>query len=106
MIRGPSDADLPSELRALTHLSGVDLLLADVYLRRAEELLPQVCMKEHGWRREESWTHLDGYQVTRERQLRALVGGHARFGGGPNLSALVRDYYSDRLTARLAILRR
>lgn len=51
-------------------------------------------------------SQLDGYQVTRELQLRALVGGHARFGGGPNLSALVRDYYSDRLTARFAILRR
>lgn len=60
----------------------------------------------YGWGQQESWTHFDGYQITRELQLWALVGGHARFGGGDNLSALVRDYDSDRLSARFAILRR
>lgn len=69
----------------------------DAYVRLAPK---------YGWGQQESWTHFDGYQITRELKLWALVGGHARFGGGDNLSALVRDYDSDVLTARFAILRR
>ncbi len=69
----------------------------DAYVRLAPK---------YGWGQQECWTHFDGYQITRELQLWAVVGGHARFGGGDNLSALVRDYDSDRLTARFAILRR
>jgi hypothetical protein len=40
MTARSSNDDLLPQLRALTHLSTVDLLFADVYLRRAEELLP------------------------------------------------------------------
>jgi hypothetical protein len=69
----------------------------DAYVRLAPK---------YGWGQQEFWTHFDGYQITRELQLWGLVGGNARFGGGDNLSALARDYDSDRLTARFAIVRR
>ena len=61
---------------------------------------------KYSWGHQELWTHFDGYQVTHELGLWAVVGGHASYGGGDNLSSLVRDYDSDRLTARFAILRR
>lgn len=59
-----------------------------------------------GWGQQEFWTHLDGYQVTRELRLWALVGGNAHYGGPDDLSSLVRNYDSERLTARFVILRR
>lgn len=69
----------------------------DAYLRLASK---------YGWGQRELWTHFDGYQITRELQLWSLVGGHARFGGPEDMSSLSREYESDRLTARFAILRR
>jgi hypothetical protein len=69
----------------------------DAYVRLAPK---------YGWGRQEFWTHLDGYQVTRDLRLWALVGGNARFGGPDNLSSLVRDYDPEGLTARFAVLRR
>ncbi len=69
----------------------------DAYVRLAPK---------YSWGHQELWTHFDGYQVTHELGLWAVVGGHASYGGGDNLSSLVRDYDSDRLTARFAILRR
>ncbi len=69
----------------------------DVFVR----LAPQ-----YGWGREQLWTHFDGYQVTPELRLRALVGGDARYGGPDDLCSVERDYDTGRLTARFAILRR
>jgi hypothetical protein len=69
----------------------------DVYHRLAPE---------HAWGKREWWTHLDGYQVTRDLRLWALVGGNARYGGPDDLSILARDYESDRQMARFAVLRR
>jgi hypothetical protein len=69
----------------------------DVYLRLAPD---------HGWGRQELWTHMDGYQVKRDLDLWALVGGNARFGGSHDLSSVARRYVSDHLTLRLAIVRR
>lgn len=69
----------------------------DAYLRLAPE---------HGWGQQECWTHFDGYQVTRQLHLWALVGGNARYGGPDDLSSLARDYDSERVTARFAIVRR
>ena len=69
----------------------------DVFVR----LAPQ-----YGWGREPLWTHFDGYQVTPELRLRALVGGDARYGGPDDLCSVERDYDTGRLTARFAILRR
>ena len=69
----------------------------DVYVRLAAT---------YGWGREQLWTHFDGYQVTPELRLRALVGGDARYGGPDDLCSVERDYDANRLTARFAILRR
>ncbi len=69
----------------------------DAYLRLAPK---------YGWGRQEFWTHFDGYQVTRELRLRALVGGDARYGGPDDLCGVERDYNAERLTARFVILRR
>jgi hypothetical protein len=69
----------------------------DVYARIAPE---------RGWGRQELWTHFDGYQVTRELRLQALVGGDARFGGPADLCGVARRYESDRISLRLALVRR
>jgi len=69
----------------------------DVYLRLASK---------YGWGQRELWTHFDGYQVTRQLKLWGLVGGHARFGGSEDLCSLARDYSSEHLTVRFAIVRR
>ena len=60
----------------------------------------------YGWGREQLWTHFDGYQVTRELHLHALVGGDARYGGPDDFCAVPRDYDSPRITARFCVLRR
>lgn len=60
----------------------------------------------HDWGRHEMWTHLDGYQVTRDLGLWGIFGGHARYGGPENLSSLAREYDSEHLTARFVVLRR
>lgn len=97
------DALLTNGLHACTNL-GLDpaectvaCIPFDAYLRLAPK---------YGWGREEFWTHFDGYQVTRELRLWALVGGNTRYGGADNLSILGRDYDSEKLTARFTILRR
>jgi len=69
----------------------------DAYVRLAPK---------YHWGQQEHWTHFDGYQVTRELRLWAMVGGNARFSGADNLSSLVRDYDPEGLTTRFAILRR
>lgn len=58
------------------------------------------------WGRQQLWTHFDGYQVTRELRLLALVGGDARFGGAEEFCAIQRDYDADRVLARFCVLRR
>jgi hypothetical protein len=60
----------------------------------------------YGWGREQFWTHFDGYQVTRELHLLALVGGDARYGGPDGFCAVQRDYDPPRITARFCVLRR
>ena len=69
----------------------------DVHLR----LGPQ-----QGWGRQELWTHFDGYIVMANGRLRALAGGDARFGGLYNLVGIGRDYDSDKVILRLAVVRR
>ena len=62
-----------------------------------------------GWGRQPSWTHFDGYLIrTVEGRLRlqALVGGDARYGGLNDLLGVGRDYESERLIARFAVVRR
>lgn len=69
----------------------------DAYTRLAEAA---------GWGTMESWTHMDGYQVTQGLKLLGLVGGDARFGGPHDLCSVARDYESPRVAARFAIVRR
>ena len=62
-----------------------------------------------GWGRQPCWTHFDGYLIrTVEGRLRlqALVGGDARYGGLYDLAGVGRDYDSDRLIARFAVVHR
>ena len=61
---------------------------------------------KRGWGKQETWTHFDGFMVSKERKLMALVGGDARFGGLNDLVAVGADYDSDRLFARFALVQR
>jgi hypothetical protein len=69
----------------------------DVHLRLGEQ---------EGWGRQPLWTHFDGYLVMADGRLRALAGGDVRFGGLYDLLGLGRDYDSDRVIARFAVVRR
>jgi hypothetical protein len=69
----------------------------DVHLRLGEA---------EGWGRQPLWTHFDGYLVMADGRLRALVGGDVRFGGLYDLLSHSRDYESDRVIARFAVVRR
>jgi hypothetical protein len=59
-----------------------------------------------GWGRQPYWTHFDGYLVMADGRLRALAGGDARYGGLYDLLGISRDYDSDQLLARFAVVRR
>ena len=59
-----------------------------------------------GWGRQPFWTHFDGYLVMADGRLRALAGSNVQFGGLYDLLGLSRDYDSDRLFARFAVVRR
>jgi hypothetical protein len=72
----------------------------DVYLRLGET---------EGWGRQPFWTHFDGYlirMVAGQVRLQALAGGDVRYGGLYELLAVGRDYDSDRLLARFAVVQR
>lgn len=69
----------------------------DVYKRGADH---------YGWGARQLWTHFDGYQVTRELHLQALVGGDIRFGGADDLCGVGRAYDSEHITSRFAVVRR
>jgi hypothetical protein len=69
----------------------------DVHLRLGEA---------ENWGRQPFWTHFDGYLVMRDGRLRALAGGDVRFGGLYDLLGISRDYESDRVMARFAVVRR
>jgi hypothetical protein len=59
-----------------------------------------------GWGRQPLWTHLDGYLVMADGRLRALAGGDVRFGGLYDLLGHNREYESERLFVRFAVVRR
>jgi hypothetical protein len=73
---------------------------SDVHLRLGEA---------EGWGRQPCWTHFDGYlirTVEGRMRLQALVGGDVRYGGLYDLLGVSRDYDSDRLVARFAVVHR
>ena len=72
----------------------------DVYVRLGDA---------EGWGRQPFWTHFDGYlikTVAGQVRLQALAGGDVRFGGLYDLLAFGREYDSDRLLARFAVVQR
>lgn len=69
----------------------------DVHLRLGEA---------EGWGRQPYWTHFDGYLVMPDGRLRALAGGDAQFGGLYDLLGIGREYDSERVLARFAVVRR
>lgn len=72
----------------------------DVYVRLGDA---------EGWGRQPYWTHFDGYlirTVEGKIRLQALAGGDARYGGLYELLAVGREYDSDRLLARFAVVQR
>jgi hypothetical protein len=58
------------------------------------------------WGHQTFWTHFDGYLVMADGRLRALAGGDVRYGGLYNLVGIGRDYDSERVMARFAVVRR
>lgn len=69
----------------------------DAYLRLAPHF---------GWGRQHLWTHFDGYQITRELHMRALVGGDVSYGGPEDVCSVARDYETEHIVARFAVVRR
>jgi hypothetical protein len=62
--------------------------------------------RDHGWGRQQQWTHFDGYQVLKSGQLRALVGGDVRYGGLTDLVSIGLADQRDGVIARFAAIRR
>lgn len=69
----------------------------DAYLRLSPALQ---------WGRRAAWTHFDGYQVLHGWRVRALVGGHSRYGGPSDLCSLSRMHEHAGVLARFAVVRR
>ena len=91
---------LQNELGLDPHVFRLVCIPPDVYVRLGEA---------EGWGRQPFWTHFDGYLIrTLDGQLRlqALAGGDVRFGGVYDLLAVGRDYDSDHLLARFAVVQR
>lgn len=62
--------------------------------------------QSRGWGNQALWTHFDGYKVLRDGKLSALAGGDARFGGIYDMVSIGREYESDRVIARFAVVLR
>jgi hypothetical protein len=91
---------LESELGLDPHVFRLVCIPPDVYARLGEA---------EGWGRQPFWTHFDGYLIrTVQGQLRlqALAGGDVRYGGLYDLLAVGRDYDSEHLLARFAVVQR
>jgi hypothetical protein len=70
---------------------------ADLHLRLGQRL---------GWGNQKVWTHFDGYKVMKEGKFMALAGGDVQFGGVYDLVTIGREYESDRVIARFAVIQR
>ena len=91
---------LQNELGLDPHVFRLVCIPPDVYVRLGEA---------EGWGRQPFWTHFDGYLIrTLDGQLRlqALAGGDVRFGGLYDLLGVGRDYDSEHLLARFAVVQR
>jgi len=61
---------------------------------------------ERNWGQQKIWTHFDGYMVMMDGSLRALAGGDVRYGGIYDLLGIARNYDSNRIIVRFAIVQR
>jgi hypothetical protein len=59
-----------------------------------------------GWGNQKLWTHFDGYMVMPGGKLQALAGGDVRFGGVYDMVGVGRNYDSDQIIARFAVVQR
>jgi hypothetical protein len=62
--------------------------------------------RDRGWGKQQQWTHFDGYQVLKSGQVRALVGGDARYGGLTDLVSIAITDEREGVIARFAVIRR
>ena len=91
---------LENELGLDPHVFRLVCIPPDVYVRLGEA---------EGWGRQPFWTHFDGYLIRTvhgQVRLQALAGGDVRYGGLYDLLAVGRDYDSDHLLARFAVVQR
>jgi hypothetical protein len=91
---------LQNELGLDPHVFRLVCIPPDVYVRLGEA---------EGWGRQPFWTHFDGYlirTVNGQLRLQALAGGDVRFGGLYDLLGVGREYDSDHLLARFAVVQR
>lgn len=70
---------------------------SDIYIRLGESM---------EWGRHEIWTHFDGYGVFQHSRFNAMAGGDTRFGGIYDLVTIGREYESDHVIARFAVVQR
>jgi hypothetical protein len=73
-------------------------------LRRREERGPRPCQAR--WGSQPIWTHFDGRMVLRNGKSLVLAGGHCQYGGIYDLVGVGRDYDSERIVARFAVVLR
>lgn len=59
-----------------------------------------------GWGGREIWTHFDGYMLTADGRMSALAGGDVRFGGIFDMVGIGRNYETDRIIVRFAVVQR
>lgn len=62
--------------------------------------------RDRGWGQKSLWTHFDGHLVKMDGKLLALAGGDVDFGGLYDLVGVSREYDSDRIMARFAVVQR
>ncbi|EAT16606.1 hypothetical protein HTZ97_09820 [Desulfuromonas acetoxidans] len=70
---------------------------ADLHLRIGQD---------RGWGQQKIWTHFDGYMVMEAGRRRALAGGDVRYGGIYDLLGISRNYSSERIITRFAVVQR
>ena len=59
-----------------------------------------------GWGTQTIWTHFDGYMLSADGKVHALAGGDVRFGGVYDMVGISRNYDSDRIIVRFAVVQR
>jgi hypothetical protein len=107
--RGMARDDIEQRLQKQGPRVVGELLGLDPLAFRVVCVPPDVFMRsgrDRGWGGRQEWTHFDGYQVMRGGRIRALVGGHAQYGGLYDLASISRDDARENTLARFAVIRR